>query len=157
MEDCFFQTLTKPRKESLLPSSLKPWLGGQLKEDVPVFMKDGSIETNNVPRITLQGWVGGGRERGVGVKHNLIRMSITHTIWCVSVWFRKKRSEDRKEEERKWGDWKARGRREGGEEEGREERSTLCSISSSDLICLCSSTVASRASTFTAMMILDGW
>ena len=35
------------------PASLKAWLGG-LEENIPVFMKDGSIEANNVPRITLQ-------------------------------------------------------------------------------------------------------
>ena len=70
-------------------------------------MKDGSIEANNVPRITLQDrQVGGGRE--AGVKHKLIRTSITHTIWCVFVWFRRREVRNRRrseeEEEGGWGD-----------------------------------------------------
>ena len=148
------------------------WLGG-LEEDVPVFMKDGSIEANNVPRITLQDrQVGGGREREAGVKHKLIKTSTnTHNL-CVFVWFRR-RGMEQKEEIKGWrrGGWVGRQRRgwrrrsEEEEEEGgvgrrkggEEEKTTLCSISSSDFICLCSSTVASRASTFTAIMIFDGW
>ena len=54
--------------------------------------------------------------------------------------------------------------REGGKREKEKEREregggilTLCSISSSDLICFCSSGVASRARILTAMMIFDIW
>lgn len=41
-------------------------------------------------------------------------------------------------------------------ERGRESQ-TLCKMSSSDIICLCSSCVASNVITFTAMITLEGW
>ena len=58
--------------------------------------------------------------------------------------------------EEREGEGKREGRREEGKRKG-EEESTLCNISSSDLMCFCSSGVASRVSTLTAMMILEGW
>lgn len=121
------------------------WGGGREGSESPTSGRVGEKEVG-----VRQKW--GGREGSESETQADKDEHNTHNLVCLCVVQEEEEKEVGEKEERKCGDWKERGR-EGGE----EERSTLCSISSSDLICLCSSAVASRASTFTAIMILDGW
>ena len=89
------------------------WGGGREGSESPTNGRVGEREVGVRQK-------GGERERGVGVKHKLIRMSITHTSGvslCGSGRGGKRGGRERREEM-----WRSERKRKGGRRGGEEER-----------------------------------